>query len=111
MANPLSTQSYIEINPGILAGVIVCNFVKLICFALTLVYVFRDHEPLITTGDVIDSFLTTPEPHTAGNSILTAQDVKNGSWKNGKASTTWQAKRHFWFAAASVKRWIGMSIL
>jgi hypothetical protein len=110
LANPSSTPSYIEINPGILTGVIVCNVVKLICFATTLFWVFRDHDPLITTGDAIHSFLAKPEPDTAGNSILTARDVEKGSWKKKKASTTWKSKRHFWFVAASIKRWISITI-
>jgi hypothetical protein len=111
LANASSTPSYIEINPGILNGVIVCNVVKLTCFAITLLWVFRDHDPLITTGDASHSFLANPEPDTVGNSILTARDVKNGSWKKMTASTTWKSKRHFWSVAASIKRWISMSIL
>lgn len=111
LASPAATQSFIEINPGILLGVVICNVIKIICFVLTLTYAFRDHQPLITTGDAVESFLAYPEQLTAGNSVLAADDVKKGSWKRGKASTTWKPKRRFWFGAASAKRWILLSIL
>ena len=109
--------------------VIVCNFIKMSCMAW--IAWKQDSEPLVTLGDAIASFLTTPDKFTAGNSIagkesysikraprlLLMRDVQEsfGPWDEwtwemdgfwGPLPLVWLGRRKVWFSAASKKRWV-----
>lgn len=109
LAEPVAAPCSVSISSSILIAVIVCNVIKIFCFAITLRYLFVGSAPLMTTGDAVESFLNYPDETTIGNSILSAADVQSGRWKKNKASPVWHRKRRFWFAAASVKRWLILS--
>lgn len=58
--------------------VIICNFVKACCMALSLL---RHRKPgLVTLGDAIASFLDEPDPETKGRCLLT-QDMVIAEWE------------------------------
>ena len=110
--------------------VIVCNFVKMSCMAW--IAWKQDPEPLVTLGDAIASFLTTPDKFTAASCIadkesytkkrpprlLQMRDLQDtfGPWSEWTWETTdrfwgplpllWSGRRRFWFTAASKKRWV-----
>ena len=109
--------------------VIVCNFIKMGCMAW--IAWKQDSEPLVTLGDAIASFLTTPDKYTAGNCIagkesystksgpqlLLMRDLEGsiGLWKGwvrvtldklwGPLPLLWSGRQKFWFTAATKKRW------
>jgi hypothetical protein len=67
---------------------------------------------LVTIGDAVTSFLDDPDPTTVGICLATKRDIQKskGRWKT-KGAKRWVTKRHFWFRAASVKRWLTCNIL
>ena len=88
--------------------VITANAIKATIMILTFV---KLREPtLVTIGDAIASFLDEPDPTTAGICLSTREDIRKGKWKNQPAKQ-WVPKRHFWFKAASIKRWLTCNIL
>ena len=67
----------------------------------------------MTIGDAVASFLDDPDPMTAGLCISSKLDIENREWiaakdlnQSGRRLKRWYPRRHFWFGAASVKRWI-----
>ena len=90
----------------------------------------QDPEPLVTLGDAIASFITTPDKFTAGNCItskesysikttprlLPARALHESSrpldaqtWETdelwGFLPLAWLGRRKYWFGAASKRRW------
>jgi len=73
--------------------------------------VWKLKEPtLVTIGDAVASFLYDPDPTTKGICLSTKSDIQNDRWKLQPAKP-WNPTRHFWFRAASVKRWLICNIL
>ena len=115
--------------------VIVCNFIKMSCMAW--IAWKQDSEPLVTLGDAIASYITTPDKFTAGNCIagkdsytkkrlprlLLVKDLQDSlgflnewTWETpdtfwGPLPLLWSGRRRFWFTAASKKRWVLCNIL
>jgi hypothetical protein len=67
---------------------------------------------LVTIGDAVTSFLDDPDLTTAGICLATKADIQKGTgaWKD-QGAKRWIPKRHFWFRATSVKRWLTCNIL
>ena len=67
---------------------------------------------LVTIGDAITSFLDHPDSRTVGICLATKRDIRKGKglWKD-QGAKCWASKRHFWFGAASLKRWLTCNIL
>jgi hypothetical protein len=73
--------------------------------------VWKLKEPtLVTVGDAVASFLYDPDPTTKGICLSTKLDIQGNRWKL-QVAKQWQPKKHFWFRAASVKRWLICNIL
>ncbi|KAI9726332.1 MAG: hypothetical protein M1828_001606 [Chrysothrix sp. TS-e1954] len=109
----------LDLSIGILVSVIVCNFIKLVCFVYLLS--MKNFEPIITVGDAITSFLERPDPSTNNLALLDAFAVRHGGNKlnrTGKGSapsyeyqliyekSCYQTQRLRWFRAASTSRWL-----
>jgi hypothetical protein len=93
----------------IMIVVIFCNFVKSVSMALTL---FQQRTPtLVTLGDAVASFLDFPDPSTEGMCIVSKAQILKGAWKQRRTPKSYRPKRHFWFRAASLKRWLVCNIL
>jgi hypothetical protein len=89
----------------LLVVVIVCNFVKLACFLVTLFGL--QFSPLITIGDAVESFLDEKDINTVGFGVLTAATISQ--WTSTGTRTLnkpWTVKKRRGFAAVSVCRWI-----
>lgn len=94
----------------IMICVIVANATKATIMILTW---WKLRTPtLVTIGDAVTSFLDNPDPTTTGICLITKRDIQNskGRWK-GQGAKRWAPKRHFWFRAASVKRWLTCNFL
>lgn len=57
-----------------MAAVIACNGIKIICMALALFQ--HSDEILVTLGDVLSSYLQNTDPLTENKCLIEAQDVK-----------------------------------
>jgi hypothetical protein len=84
--------------------VVICNALKLIGLLITL---FKHKEqPIVTIGDAIDSFVTTPDATTANSCLLSRVDVKSGKFfKEPTHVKIFKPKRVFRFQAVSGLRW------
>ena len=67
---------------------------------------------LVTIGDAVTSFLDNPDQTTAGICLAAKINIvkSKGPWKR-QGATRWISVRHFWFRAASIKRWLTCNIL
>jgi hypothetical protein len=103
MVEPIVEKCRLSFSLEIMIIVIVANMAKATIMILTC---WRLKAPtLVTIGDAIASFLDKPDPTTAGICLSTQEDIQKGKWKN-QAAKRWIPKRHFWFKAASIKRWV-----
>ena len=108
--------------------VIVCNSIKMACMAW--IAWKQDPEPLVTLGDAIASFITTPDKLTVGNCVAGKESYSNDTapwllparalhessgpldaqtWKTGELWSflplVWRGRQRFWASAASTRRW------
>lgn len=78
---------------------------------IVILTVWKLKEPtLVTIGDAVASFLYDPDPTTAGICLSSKSSIQSNKWKLQPAKP-WNPKRHFWFRAASIKRWLTCNIL
>lgn len=109
LAQKVAQVCTVSLSSPILITVILCNFVKVLCLLITLSA--TEFQPFITTGDAIASFLTEPDTTTVGYGPISAVEImKIKSWDlkvraNRPLLKHWRPVRHFWFAAASPRRW------
>jgi hypothetical protein len=108
MVEPVVEECRLSFSLEIMLIVIVANMTKATIMILT--YWKLNTPTLVTIGDAIASFLDKPDPTTAGICLSTREDIRKGKWKN-EAAKRWVPKRHFWFKAASIKRWLTCNIL
>ncbi|KAI5858024.1 hypothetical protein BZA05DRAFT_331044 [Tricharina praecox] len=100
----------LQFSALILAIVIVCNAVKVVCMTLTLFE--RNFIPLVTLGDAIQSFLLKPDPNTAGicyadKQYIEAQRKTGIPWNSGDLRPQpWERRPFHWRNAVSLRRWI-----
>jgi hypothetical protein len=75
--------------------------------------VWKLNEPtLVTIGDAVSSFMRDPDPTTQGVCLSTKMDIENRRWgTRTRLPTAWVPRQHFWFRAASVKRWLTCNLL
>ncbi|KAK3953030.1 hypothetical protein QBC32DRAFT_388814 [Pseudoneurospora amorphoporcata] len=95
---------------GSLLGItVLLNLFTVLTLTSVLIFFKRgpSFTPLITLGDAITSFLNDPDPITRGACLLLKNDVKQGNWASGASQPKhWVPKRHYWFQAPSLPRWI-----
>ena len=109
----------LQFSLPIMIVVIFCNLVKGLCMLLTVLK--QKHTPLVTFGDAVASFLDTPDPTTAGRCTMSKLDVTEGKWASKQpdgqlaflpavpqeyTSSSTKCRGHYWFRAASVRRWL-----
>ena len=138
LSQEVEEQCKFQFSAIIMMVVIICNIVKLSC--MVWIAWRQDSEPLVTLGDVIDSFLKSPDKYTAGNclagknfysnkraprQLLTKEDLKEaqGPWSEwtgesdkpytiwGPRTLSWLRRRYFWSRAPSWKRWVLCNLL
>lgn len=110
LIQPVEEECRLNFSLTIMIIVILANATKASIMILTW---WKLRTPtLVTIGDAITSFLDDPDPTTAGICLATKRDIWKGKglWKD-QGAKHWIPKRHFWFRAASVKRWLTCNIL
>lgn len=105
-------RSRLQIHLWLLFTVTILNAVKLGCLLST----FKEQQgsPLVTTGDAIASFLTSPCVHSAGMCLLSQDDLvrelkrKRGDNEFGATPTNrrFKVRRTRYYHAVSFSRWI-----
>ena len=110
LAKPAVKQNCtVQFIPDVLWTVVVCNTIKVICFLALLKLPF---EPIITLGDAIESFLSSPDETTADlGAFPHAQDLNLDSLKDDifreymRNMGKWKTTRKQYFRAASCELW------
>ena len=102
-------QCKVQFSVIILGVVIAANCIKVVCMLATL---YMDIDCLVTIGEAISSFLKAPDRTTIGMCNVNRRTIANTSWKGSSPTATpWKAKRHFWFQALSITRWLLCNVL
>ncbi|KAH6661871.1 hypothetical protein B0J14DRAFT_687753 [Halenospora varia] len=103
-------QCSIEFSLVIMLIVIAANTTKVV--VMVIVFLKFRAPTLVTLGYAVASFLNDPDPTTAGMCMSTKKDVfKAGQDLSTYPAKPWFPKRHFWFNAVSIKRWLTCNIL
>lgn len=102
LSQPLPERCTVQLSYTLMGAVIVCNFVKLSCMLLMLLH--RRFAPLVTIGDAIESFMLKRDATTQNMCLADKAAFNNQDWQ--QLAKPWLRKRRFWFASASIKRWI-----
>lgn len=98
-------------SPPILVTVLVCNAIKTVCFTLVL-WIVGSSCPLVTNGDVVESFLLRPDPKFQGRCLVSRLTIKrrSGFWSTQLLLLQWLGVRRRWAAGASKNFWLGTFI-
>ena len=120
MVEEVQERCKLQFNLLIAAIVVISNFIKAVCMALTLV-VHGRHLPLVTLGDAIAHFLDNPDPETKGRCLFSRHlmekqwtwELTRGAGKDelGVAPERFDPKRRAWRTAPSRYRWLATYIL
>ncbi|PWY87377.1 hypothetical protein BO70DRAFT_287518 [Aspergillus heteromorphus CBS 117.55] len=113
----------LQFSPMIALLVLACNIVKIVCMFLTARTDRRDI--FLTVGDAVASFLTRPDPTTAGMGLLSRANLTQGPqpWRSRRAAywrlatkqtaspraQPWAmlVPRQRWMAAVRLSQWVG----
>ena len=110
LVQEVEEECRLQFSLAIMIVVILANATK----ALIMILTWRNLRTptLATIGDAIASFLDDPDQTTVGICLTDKRDIMRakGIWKNLGAKR-WIPVRHFWFRAASLKRWLTCNIL
>ncbi|KAH6629137.1 hypothetical protein C7974DRAFT_433828 [Boeremia exigua] len=120
MVEEVQESCRLQFSLIIAALVVVSNFVKAVCMALTLL-MYRRHLPLVTVGDTIAHFLDCPDPETKGRCLFSRHlmeaqwtwEFTHGAKKDelGVPPERFDPKRRAWQTAPSGYRWLATYIL
>jgi hypothetical protein len=110
LAQKTNRSCKVEVSSTIQFIVAAANAIKVFCFASTLVFLQGHRDPLVTTGDFLQSLLSHPDPHTKNRCLASIKTVKHNSafWKSPKLSKSWKPRRRFWVTGASLSSWISL---
>ncbi len=132
LSQPVEEQCRVQISLVILSIVVACNACKALCMLLTIRG--QKSQPLVTLGDAVESFLQEPDLNTERMCLASKRSFKNARmkkrsvspggklghfWQGSRSNRTtwteepieWSCHRHWWFASASLKRWLVCNIL
>ena len=87
----------------IMVVVLCCNFIKLLCMALTM-WSCKEFS-MVTLGDAIGNFLERPDPYTQGMCTVTKKQIEKDNWTRSEPKR-WETRRPFRCEAVGIGRWI-----
>ncbi|KAG9686786.1 hypothetical protein KCU95_g11437, partial [Aureobasidium melanogenum] len=82
LAETAGEHCTVKISTPLLGTVLLCNLVKVLCLVCALLV--RDFHPMATVGDLINSCLDDPDPHTHGQGPIAAEDVRRDRFCQNK---------------------------
>ncbi|KAI0875522.1 hypothetical protein GGS24DRAFT_515444 [Hypoxylon argillaceum] len=111
LAEPLENICQIALSPTLLLGVALCVIAKTITAIIVTVVLNRpEHEPLVTLGDAVASFIKHPDPVTAGLCTVDQKQFRTAMrWTDAyliPGPRRWTAPQHTWAAAIPVSVWL-----
>ena len=114
LAEVAESHCKLYFSTSLLFVVLLCNAVKLFCLFLTLT--MAEFDPLITIGDAIASFMSSPEELTANLGALTYDDFQRmeiikslgeayGSSIKATRPRPWDPQQRRWLHGKTGSRW------
>ncbi|KAK8049202.1 hypothetical protein PG994_010932 [Apiospora phragmitis] len=98
LAEPTERICHVGVSTTLLVAVSVCILIKTAAaITATCVLGGRNHEPLVTLGDAVQSFLCRPDPTTARRCLLSQRDAsreEEQAHKRFKGPRQWLGLRH-----------------
>jgi hypothetical protein len=117
LSEPYMPRCQVEVNNILLLVVLVATFVKAMLCVFT-IYFHRAHNPLITLGDAIESFISQPDPGTALMCTLSGENFPFlRSFRSSRSSWPprllglWTTKRRLHGRAVPTGIWIWSYVL
>ncbi|KAI5465240.1 hypothetical protein BGZ63DRAFT_347217 [Mariannaea sp. PMI_226] len=108
LSKPKTEHCRLNFSPPLVSIIIICNAIKA---AVLLYTAFRPPtEPLLVLGDAIESYLTTPDPFSANECLISANNIILRDKKNSTGPRKWVPVQRLWASAVTMRRW-KMSIL
>ena len=94
--------------PSILWVVLAANLFKVICFYGTLLIVRNSSEPLVTTGDAVQSFLNKPDAKLGQRCLSSVSHVRNEPkfWTTPEMPLEWLPTHKVGLCGASLSSWL-----
>lgn len=75
LVQPVKELCKVALSTTLLVCVTGCAVLKL-TLCVWVYYRLRPQDPLVTPGDAMDSFISTPDPYTAGMSLLSPDEIR-----------------------------------
>ena len=99
---------HIGFIPFIVWIVLLVNVFKVICFGYTLLVVRRASKPLVTIGDMIQSFILEPDPNLNHRCLVSISQIRKRSkfWTVSEMPLKWLPKRQCWLRGAFLSLWL-----
>lgn len=95
LAEEARERCTIQISTAILSIVIICNALKVVIMVYAILQCGQDS--LVTLGDVMASFLATPDPRTSGACLMSQKYVLQGTpYPMNDYLHTWRRGSHRW---------------
>jgi hypothetical protein len=103
LSEPVPDLCRLQFAVPIMAVVLCCNFIKLVCMTIT---IWRVREStLVTLGDALSNWLENPDVHTQGICTSRKKDFVDEAWPGNKPMR-WADKGSFCFEAVGTRHWI-----
>ena len=107
LVQEIDEKCMLQFSVPVMLIIIVGNLTKSVCMVLVLLE--GGSRPLLTVGDAIASFLNEPDLATKNICLTDKKIFRKKLWQ--KRILTWKPKRHRWFRAASITRWLVCNVL
>ena len=110
LAQKTIRECEIGLTPAIIYISLAANTLKVICFCATLFYIGGASIPLVTTGDIIESFISKPDLRLKSRCLASISEVKNNPnfWTAQRLPLKWLAKRRRWLHGSSLITWVSL---
>ena len=111
LSKPAMEHCRLQMSLLMMCIIIFCNFMKSLCMYLVLRH--HKHEPLVTLGDAIESFLQQRDSATEHLCLADKYAFASNDWDDSLSDLTRKYVRSSsrWFSSASQKRWLTCNIL
>lgn len=112
LAQQTNSLCEIGITPAIVYISLAANTLKVICLYGTLFCVGRASKPLVTTGDVIESFISKPDPHLNSRCMTSIFEVRKNPnfWAAQRLPLESVPKRRRWVRSPSLVTWFSLLV-
>ena len=107
LVQEVNEDCMLQFSLPIMLIVMTCNLIKTV--SMVLVFLGDGSRPLMTVGDAIASFLNEPDPATKNICLADKYFFRKNPWQ--ERTLSWKSKRHRWFRAASITRWLACYVL